>query len=163
MKFGSVFMPTLITLFVFYSCEKKIEPIIACMNEFAVNHDLSAEIDCCCEYNVEAIINDVVGSYQFVDYCQHFDYEYQTKISKDVSRDSMIIIENFSVYKQTFSAKFSRGIFMIKDSFYVGGCKFEFEGELKKVSDKLMLESSNTILEGLCNNLTDLECTAIAD
>lgn len=145
------------------SCNKEAQITRGCKNEFSLNYESDYDENCCCDYDLDAIIEDIAGVYEFKDYCQHFNYEYTTRISRDKDAKDQIIIDDFSIYKQKFMGRFSDGEFLIDEEFYVGGCKFAFKGSLRKEEGKLLLESTNEVIEGICNNLTDLICTAIAD
>ena len=146
--------------FSFLSCDKEIQ---GCMQEWGANFDAEANFDCCCEYDIAAIVEDVKGSYNFKDVCQTENYDYRTNIKVANTTNGEITIKNFSIYKQTLTGFFVDGLFEIEKNYTTGGCNFEFKGTLEKQNGKLILKSDNQVIDGLCTNITNLTCVATSD
>ena len=143
-----------------FSCNKELQ---GCMHEWASNYDQEAEIDCCCEYDIAAVVQDVKGSYNFQDICQSVSYNYKTNISIASAAEGEITIKNFSIYRQKLTGIFNDGVFEIEKNYTTGGCNFEFRGTLEKENGNLILKSDNQVINGLCTNITDLTCVATSD
>ena len=156
MSLKSIFF-YILTLFMITSCTKDKS---GCTNEFAENFDKNADSLCCCEYDVERIINEIVGNHNFEDICKEFDYDYSTTIRRNENVEGQIILENFSIYNQTYIGEFSNGEFVLTKEFAVGGCNFEFDATINKINGALVIDSYNKVIGGLCNNISDLECVA---
>lgn len=144
-------------VFSLFACNKEVH---GCMHEWATNYDLDANIDCCCDYDVAAILDDVKGTHSFEDICQSATYSYKTTINSTSKTAGKITIKNFSIYKQVLTGTFNDGMFHIEKDYTTGGCNFEFRGTLEKENGKLILKSVNQVISGLCTNITDLTCIA---
>ncbi len=157
-----VFCTPLVLLIALTSCTKQ-EASSACKNEFAIEYDLMAETECCCEYDLKEIIDDLVGTYKFSDHCDHFDYNYNTTISRVENDSSSIILRGFNFHNQELIATFNRGQFNIDHSYVLGGCEFQLQASLYKSDRRLLVESKSKILGGLCSNLIEQECIAVSN
>jgi len=75
--------------------------IEGCTNAFATNFDSSATKDCCCEFDVEALIDDLVGSYDFkVDRSDiQVNYNYiPISIERDPENNQRFLIKDFWIH-----------------------------------------------------------------
>ena len=133
------------------------------MHEWAINYDQEADYDCCCEYDVAAILEDVKGTYSFQDVCESANYSYKTIIKTTSESKGEITIKNFSIYRQSLTGIFNDGMFEIEKSYTTGGCLFEFRGTLEKQNGKLVLKSDNQVISGLCTNIANLSCVATSE
>lgn len=143
-----------------YSCNKEQS---GCLNEWGSNYDPSASISCCCDFDTANIIDGIVGKQNFQDECQVNTYSYETEISKVNNTESKIKIKNFGIYKQDIYANFENGMFLIDQSFVLGGCNFNLTGTMVKEDGKLILSSTNKPDSGLCTNITELICVATSN
>ena len=137
--------------------------IEGCTNAFASNFDSSATKDCCCEYDVQVLIDDLVGDYNYkirpTDGSSNFSYN-QISIAKDDTDAERFVIKDY--WLQEVVGTFEDGEFTLESEILdISGCLSQTKGRLWKTEDVLMLEMNNRtwqdsnsqLSEGACNSL----------
>ena len=124
--------------------------------------DNNAELDCCCEFQVEAIVSDLEGDYTFKDECTNFSYVYESTITGMNGISNSLILSNFSFNNMDYIATYDNGSFSIDSSYYIAGCNFNFAALITMENGSLVINSHNKVVEGLCSNISDSYCVAIS-
>lgn len=115
-----------------------------CTNSFAANYDSEASVDCCCEYDVEALVNNLTGTYDLKldnsDLTKNFSY-HETKIEKDPNNANGIIIKDF-FYGDLFG-NFENGAFSLESEIIERfGCTYRTTGALTFENNVLKFDAA---------------------
>ena len=74
-------------------------PDEGCTSSFATNYDKSATEECCCTYDVERIVDELLGSYSYdSDYCKSLEDVQNIIIKEDPNVENGVIMTNLYVY-----------------------------------------------------------------
>jgi len=129
-----------ISAFSFFRCGDS--EVNGCTNAFATNFNSTATVDCCCEYDEEALIDELVGKYDFKidnsDLTKNFTFVPVTLI-KDPDDNTGFIITDYWI--QDIYGSFSNGKFVLSsDVDERFGCSSKTEGNLIKENNTLLLD-----------------------
>ncbi len=128
-----LFAALLIFTFLSISCTKKS----GCLNEWADNYDRSAEIDCCCNFSSDKIIEDLIGSYTLSETCSGNKTEFTIEIRKDEDQIGGIIVDNFNNSGQSIDAQWGLGEFQFSKDWQAYNCEIGVTGSIHKSGGKL--------------------------
>ena len=121
------------TLILLFSCTQKR----GCLNEFASNFQRDALISCCCDYNVEEIINQVEGNHQLIETCSGSIKEYEVEVRKDPHMPETIIITNFHDRNTEIKATWNENEFKFSNDWPYENCEVEITGSVHRNGGKI--------------------------
>ena len=159
MKKIAIWLNVILLITTLSSCAKNR----GCNNEWASNFDVNAVSDCCCVYDVDHVINSVVGSYGFRETCSSLDNQYQISISKRPSWIADIIIDNFNNSGEKISAKFNEGEFKFNNDHQVKDCDIQVTGQINKINGRLFFVYAAIPISDNCQDFRGKVCEGYSD
>ena len=138
--------------------------IRGCTNSFASNFDSSATEDCCCEYDLELLVSELIGDYTYkVDISEltnGFSYG-DIKIEENPENTESFIIDYLSTNPMV--ASFEDGQFVltaeVKDFI---GCNYQSTGTLSSIGGIMILDLEYRAW-GLLDSPSQFECSYFND
>ncbi len=137
------------------SCGKKK----GCMNEWGINYKQEAIVDCCCEFDLDAILADVVGNYTMIEKCSGNSETYDIIISRTANTDDGISVSNFNNSGFSINATWNEGEFRLENKWQNNECVITTTGSIHKASGKLFFVYA-AFPENTCNDTQGITCEA---
>ncbi|WP_235295764.1 hypothetical protein [Portibacter marinus] len=109
-----------------FSCSQKR----GCTNEFGSNFDRDAMVDCCCEFDVEKIISDLLGQHEMTETCSSQPNQYTITIERNQDSNEGIIISNFNDQNTSIEANWNSDEFKLSKDFFSSDCNVEVTGSM---------------------------------
>ncbi len=107
------------------------------MNQFGSNYDADAIVDCCCDFSVDQIIDDLEGTHSVKELCSGGSTSFDLDIVRDANTPDGVIISNFNNSGNSIKAVWNNGEFKLQKDWNASNCDVAITGSLHRNNGRI--------------------------